>query len=278
MSGRGGVSRGCAAVVWVVLAGVVGAAAWVYLSLRPEPQPDVAKAARSAAARAADQEVTAESDRGLDRLRAALPWATYLGTTVADVCGTEPVNHGFALTRRTWTEVACSRTTTVYEAFDGDFQQRLGQLDAALAAAGWRPSDPPYYLGEQGGLVGALAYAHNPGDGAGPSEAAAAAARPNVALVRYTVPVGSGSVTPAGSGTAVLPGGAVQVAQAPYLPTLDDGTAAHDRVLKSPSSTTSYYVDWQQYDRARLSAAYPAHAAVLALSLRVGYRTGPARP
>ncbi|WP_441248208.1 hypothetical protein [Kitasatospora sp. McL0602] len=69
------------------------------------------------------------------------------------------------------------------------------------------------------------------------------------------------------------------MAQAPYLPTLDDGTAAHDVALKYPSVKTSYYVDWQQYNHAQLAtAAYPAHGAVLAISIGGNYNTNPARP
>ncbi|MFE0461929.1 hypothetical protein ACFW1A_22045 [Kitasatospora sp. NPDC058965] len=265
----------------VVLAGILGLAGWIYLSLRPEPQPDVAKAAQSTAARAADRALTAQLDRQLDQLRAALPWATYLGTTVADSCSTGWVDHGFAITRQTWIPVTCSRATTVYEAFDGDFRPRLAQLDTALAAAGWHPDwiGTPLYRGEHPGLVAAFDDAHRPPDDPTPSESAAAAARPNVARVRYAVPISSDFVPPAGSRTTGQPSATVEVAQAPYLPLLDDGTAAHDVTLKYPSVKTSYYVDWQQYSRSQLTAAaYPAHGAVLAVSIGGYYNTSRARP
>ncbi|MFJ9610817.1 hypothetical protein ACIRS1_31200 [Kitasatospora sp. NPDC101176] len=265
----------------MVLAGGFGLAAWIYLSLRPEPQPDVAKAAQSVTARAADRALTAQADRQLDQVRAALPWAIYLGTTVADSCSTGWVDHGLALTRRTWTPVTCSRTTTVYEAFDGDLPSRLAELDTVLATAGWHPdrTGAPLDREEHPGLVAALDYAHRPPDDPTPAQVAEAAARPNAATVQYAVPISFDFVPPASAKATARQGGTVDVAQAPYLPALDDGTAAHDVMLKYPSVKTSYYVDWRQYGHSQLAAAaYPAHGAVLAISISGNYNTGRARP
>ncbi|KDN86255.1 hypothetical protein [Kitasatospora cheerisanensis] len=188
MSGRGGTPRGCAVVAYVVLAGLLGLAFCFWLTVRPEPQPDVEKAARSAAARAADREVTIRSDRQLDQLKAALPWADYLGTTVADVCTTSTVTHmGFA--RQRWNPVTCTRTSTAYLAFDGDFRQHLALLDTAVAAAGWKTDDRlPLRTSEPPGLVAALDHAHQPPGDATEAQLAEAAARPNEARVRYTLP------------------------------------------------------------------------------------------
>ncbi|MFI9786616.1 hypothetical protein ACIHEI_24410 [Kitasatospora sp. NPDC051984] len=52
------------------------------------------------------------------------------------------------------------------------------------------------------------------------------------------------------------------------MPTIDDGTAAHDLTLE-----TRHFVDWQPYSHTQLSAAYPAHGAILAISVRLPYNT-----
>ncbi|MFE2413899.1 hypothetical protein ACFXDE_36770 [Kitasatospora sp. NPDC059408] len=268
------VRRGCAVVAKVVLAGAVGLAVWVYLSLRPEPQPDVGKAARSATARAADRALTVQLDGQIDRLRAALPWAAYLGTTVADVCTTDSTTTAFTFTRQRWLPVTCTRTTTMYEAFDGDFLERLGQLDAALTAAQWRADwrGYPSYPRPRPGLVAAYDYSRpSPTSGAPDG-----APLPGSASVRYDVPITSDFVPPADSMTRGKPSGSVEVVQGPHLPNLDDGTSAHDTALKYPTVKTHHYVDWQQYSHARLAAdAYPAHGAVLAVSITGSYNTGP---
>ena len=267
-------------IIGVLLAGCLGLVVWFFLSTRPEPQPDVAKAARSASARAADQALTARMDDRMDQVRGALPWATYLGTTVADVCSTHSATASF-MARQTWTPVTCTRTSTVYEAFDGDFKQRLSQLDAALGAAGWRPEwgGMPNKAGQEPGLVAAFDYAHQPPGDPSPSEVAEAAARPNMVNLEYTVPSTADFVLPSGRSRYFRSGGTVDVVQAPHLPTLDDGTALHDIALKYPSDKTSYYVDWKQYSRPQLeAAAYPAYDAILAISISEPYNTSPARP
>ncbi|MFJ5924242.1 hypothetical protein ACIQF6_16745 [Kitasatospora sp. NPDC092948] len=241
----------------VILAGVLGVALWIAVALHDDPRPDVAKAARSEPARTADRAAAARMDRQLDQLRAALPWATHLGTAVADSCTTDTVPHtGFARTR--WTAVTCTRTATAYLAFDGDFRRELGQLDTVLAAAGWKPGDEP---GDQPGLVAACDHLHR-ADG-----------RPDEATVWYTPPIPSDFVLPSGDGAYPRgPSATVRAVQAPGLPNVDDGTDVHDRALENPSGGT-YFVDWQPYSRTRLSAAYPAHGAVLAVTVRVPYNT-----
>ncbi|MFD8596223.1 hypothetical protein ACFV1L_14615 [Kitasatospora sp. NPDC059646] len=256
----------------MLLAGFLGLAVCFWAAVRPEPQPDVEKAARSPAARAADRTATAESDRQLDRLKAALPWASPLGTTVADVCTTSAVNHmGFA--RQRWNPVTCTRTSTAYLAFDGDFRQHLVLLDTALAGAGWRTDDRlPLRTPEPPGLAAAFDYGHQPPGDATAAQIAEAAARPDVATVRYTLPNGTGYAPPPGADVAPAgPGATVEVVRAPHLPALDDGTSAHDLTLKYPTVRTSWFVDWQPCSRAELAAAYPAHSAVVAVSLRFPY-------
>ncbi|MFI9786617.1 hypothetical protein ACIHEI_24415 [Kitasatospora sp. NPDC051984] len=154
--------------------------------------------------------VTAHVDQQLAQLRTALPWATHLGTTVADICETYPANTGF--TRRTWTPVMCTRTGTAYLAFDGDFREHLAQLDTALADEGWKPTNN---AGDQPGLVADLDYTHRPPGDATAAELAKAAARPNVATVRYTLPIPSAFAVPPGAGGGPFPIGTVEVAQAP---------------------------------------------------------------
>lgn len=58
MSERGSVVRGCATIVGLLLTGVLALVVWTVIRLQPESQPDVAKAAQSATARAADQQLT----------------------------------------------------------------------------------------------------------------------------------------------------------------------------------------------------------------------------
>ncbi|MFJ9695571.1 hypothetical protein [Kitasatospora sp. NPDC101183] len=253
-------------VLWAVLAVVVGLGVWLYVELRPEPQPDVEKAAHSAAAREADRVLTARLDGQVEKVKVGLPWATYLGTTVADVCSTDTVRRGFSFTRERWLPVTCTRTTTVYEAFDGDFRERLGQLDAALAAAGWSAgwTGNPMYKGQQPGLVAALDYVYG------------ARAKPGPVRVQYGVPIRDDFVSQDPGGPNRAPNGEVEVVQGPGLPSLDGGTYLHDVYLKYPTVKTKYYVDWQPYSRERLAAdAYPAHSTVVAITVTGSYNTGP---
>lgn len=278
--------RGCGVLACLTLAGIVGLAVHLYLSLRPEPVPDVKKLALSATARAADRNVAVQMDRQADQLRAALPWATYLGTTVADACSTDTAMTGFAITRQRWNPVTCYRATTVYEAFDGDFRQRLAQLDTVFAAAGWRAGSVATVQipGEHPGLVSAFDWLHKPPDDPTPAEVAEAAGRRNVVSVPYySVPISSDYVPPPGqmppvSAQSGQPGATVQVAQAPYLTTIDDGTIDHDLAVEYASLKTAYYLQWQPYTHAQLATAYPAHGAVLAICITANYNTGPIQP
>ncbi|MFF0295749.1 hypothetical protein ACFYST_19485 [Kitasatospora sp. NPDC004614] len=201
--------------------------------------------------------VTAHVDQQLAQLRTALPWATPLGTTVADICETYPANTGF--TRRTWTPVMCTRTGTAYLAFDGDFREHLAQLDTTLATAGWKPKQGP---GDPPGLVADFDRMH-PVDGP-----------PDKATMQYTPPIPSVFVIPHDNGAYPLgPHATVEVVQAPLLPRIDDGTAEHDRTLEYPTVTPTHFVDWQPYSHTQLSTAYPAHGAILAISVRLPYNT-----
>lgn len=271
--------RGCAITAGALIALIVGAAFWYFHSLEPGPQPDVAKAARSATAAAADQAVTAQVDDRIGRLRAALPWAAYLGTAVSDVCSTEEKPIAAIGAKESWLPVTCTRTDTVYEAFDGDFRQRLAQLDTVLDTAGWRLADPnpSQVRGDRPGLLSQVDYMHELSPDPSPSEIARAAAEPNVARQGYVVPIDRDFAPPAaGSLPSSASNGTVEVTQAPNLPILDAGQNAHDTMLKYPSVTTSYYRTWQPYTHAQVAAAYPAHGAVVAIELSVIYGTSPA--
>ncbi|MCX4751327.1 hypothetical protein OG455_38500 [Kitasatospora sp. NBC_01287] len=278
MSDQNVVRRGCLTVFLVLLALVGALIGWVYLSLRPDPMPNVTKAAHSPTARAADQLITPQMDAQLAGLKAALPWATPLGTGVSDLCRTvvNPTGEDF-LARETWSPVTCGRTVTLYAAFDGDLTARLGQLDTALGAAGWQPQNLSNRPGDHG-LTGQLAYLHRPPDDPTPAEVAAAAARPNTVDLAYKVPITDPTPYPLPGPSTVdrqpLPiGGRVYVAQAPLVPFVDDGVAVHD-----DHSPTDYYLAWQPLPRADLAAAYPAHGAVLVITLSIGYKTTPPPP
>ncbi|WP_194925352.1 hypothetical protein [Catenulispora pinisilvae] len=279
MGGFKKVLIGCGVLAGVVVAGFVGDVAWYFHTLGPGSQPDVLKAARSAPTQAADQAVTAQVDDKIGQLRAALPWAAYLGTAVADVCSTDVPPIAFVGVKESWVPVTCTRTDTVYEAFDGDFRQHLVHLDGALAKAGWVSQDTafPHRQGEPVGLITSYDYDHTPPRDADPSQTATAAAFPNVVRMPYTVPV-TRDFTPTAIGkepTNRYPtGGTVEVSQAPHLPTLDGGQFAHDQMLKDPSDTTTYYRAWQPYTPAQVAAAYPVHGAVIAIALSVSYGTG----
>jgi hypothetical protein len=277
---RNGTGQSCGMVVGVFVA-IALAMAYVYARHNaPAPEPDVAKAARSATARTGDQAVTAQVDSRIGQVRAALPWATYLGTVVADVCDTGLTpSHGEAVNRIAWTPVTCTRTDTLYEAFDGDFKQHLTQLDAALDTAGWHLVDPVMRLspGHQAGLFSSLEDIHRPPGGATWSQINQAAALPNVVRLDYTVPVTPDFTPPAepevtgvvGGGNPT--GGIVEVAQAPHLPSLDDGSGRHEEAVGHPKIKTSYFRAWQPYDQ--VARAYPAHGAVIAVQFSVSYGT-----
>jgi len=204
-----------------------------------------------------------------------LPWATYLGTTVADSCDTTTVNRAFFSATR-WMPVTCARTSTAYLAFDGDYRQQLALLDTTLATAGWKVEDsPPLPLGKQPGLLTNLDYMHELPSDATAEQIARVAAEPTDVTAHYTVPIPSAFVRPDVGASMLGPNGTVNVVEAPRLPTVDDRTATHDRTLEYPSVKTTYFVDWQPYTRAQLAAAaYPAHGAVLAISLSAPYNTG----
>jgi len=273
--------RGCAITAGALIALVVAMVLWYFHSLGPGPQPDVGKAARSATAETADQAVTAQVDDRIGRLRTALPWATYLGTAVADVCSTEEKPIAFVGVHESWLPVTCTRTDTLYEAFDGDFRQHLAELDTVLADAGWRPGDLTL-VPRRGGTPGLAAYfdrMHEPPRDPSPSEIARAAAEPNAASMFYTVPITRDYTPPAAANAPVADHptrGRVEVTQAPRVPSLDGGQNAHDTMLRYPSVKTSYYRTWQPYSPAQVAAAYPAHGAVIAIELDVSYGTSPA--
>lgn len=273
--------RGCAIIAGSLIALVVGVALWYVHSLGPGPQPNVGKAARSATAEAADQAVAAQVDDRIGRLRAALPWATYLGTAVADMCSTEEKPVAAFGAQESWLPVTCTRTDTLYEAFDGDFRQHLAELDTVLAAAGWRPGDVTL-LPRRGGTPGLAASfdrMHEPARDPTPAQIAQAAAEPNAAGMYYTVPITPDYTPPAVTNAPVtdhLTRGRVEVTQAPHIPSLDGGQGAHDIMLRYPSVKTSYYRTWQPYSLAQVAVAYPAHGAVVAIELDVSYGTSPA--
>lgn len=273
-------ARGCAVVAALAVTLFVGYGLWAYFAVQPDQQPDVGKEARWGTARAADEKLTGQMDGQLSSLRGELPWATYLGTSVADVCSVSEAAQWITFgPHKDWYSVTCSRTTTVYAAFDGDFRQRLGLLDTTLAVAGWTP-DPLHRItapaGEQPGLLAAFDADHRPPEHSSASPAAKPAARPNVVTLDYSVPITTDFRRPLNSDhlSSTPQGAVVMVAQAPHVTPRDDATAAHTWALAHPSDRT-YCVEWQPYSQAQLAAAYPAHTAVLAISVTGDYNVRP---
>ncbi|MEY9862459.1 hypothetical protein ABH935_008107 [Catenulispora sp. GAS73] len=275
MSTGAKLAGGCAVIVAVPLVWLGVSVYSTEQNMEPESQPDVVKAAQSAIARSADQAVSAQVDSRIGQVRAALPWAAYLGTTVADVCRTVYTPSAFFGARSTWSPVTCTRTDTVYEAFDGDFKQRLAQLDGALDGAGWRPQGQVVLpKQERPGLVAELDTTSQVPRDADSSQIAAAALRSNVVKLTYYVPITNDFTPPTGTAAYADKPCQVEVTRAPHLPDLDDGTSDHDRALKDPSAGTSYYRAWQPYSPAQVATAYPAHSGVIAITLSVRYGTG----
>ena len=163
-AGPGGRRR--AVRVLALAAALVGAVVWavhaVLVGLGPPPPPDVAGAARSGAVQRTDRQATALANRQLAALTRSTPWVTYVGTSTVDYCHSELatpfVLHG------SWLPVTCRRSATLYGAFDGDFRQRLGQLDAAARSAGWQQG--------QRGLLAQLVQRLRPPADAAPSATA----------------------------------------------------------------------------------------------------------
>lgn len=149
---RGRTTRVIIVSVLAITALVIGSVVW---ALSPASPPDVAAQANVPAARNADRLVVAEINGQLTRLRAQLPRAEQLGTSVVDLCRSQPTSGSFA-PWRPWRPVSCQRTTTLYLGFDGELQGRLTELDRVIDGLGWQPSAP-----EQRGLVAQARYLHS---------------------------------------------------------------------------------------------------------------------
>jgi hypothetical protein len=176
-------------------------------------------------------------------------------------------------------QVICTRTDTLYEAFDGDFRQHLTDLDTVLGNAGWRPENVTLVPRHGGtpGLAANFDHLHELPQDPTPAQIAQNATEPNVASLYYTVPI-TRDYTPPAANVPVFDhptGGLVEVTQAPHVPGLDGGQNAHDIMLRYPSVKMSYYRAWQPYTLAQVAAAFPAHSAVIAIELDVRYGTSP---
>ncbi|MGF1426093.1 hypothetical protein [Kitasatospora sp. LaBMicrA B282] len=145
---------------------------WGFWSLyergHPDP-PNVKAVAYAPAVRAADQQVTALMDSQLPQLRAQLPWAEPLASSLVDFCESDERFSGSFGGSDSWSPVVCRRVAVAYVGFDGDLQQRLTELDQTVAALGWS-------TGPTQGLAAQFNAAHQPLPGVDPEAAAQAAA------------------------------------------------------------------------------------------------------
>ena len=245
--------KDCLRVVMALLAVVVLLFGWGIWQLRrqqnPSP-PDVRALADSASARTADHAATQLTDHQLSLLRAATPWASYLGTSVVDGCTTELMG-GFMAS--TWTPAGCERQTVVYAAFNGDIQQRLRQLDTAVDALHWH---------SQQTLLSKLdAFQQPPGD------------------TTAEVSADYGPDPDPGPQPDSLD---VSVTQKPGLPQ-GYGLAGWQAEVNPQASLGNSYraatVAWQPLSAAALAkAAYAAHGYLLAFTFSAGYYPPPTVP
>lgn len=266
--GNAALFRSCA---WglAMVAAVAGVGGWLYFGFfRQPPPPDVAEVANSAVAREADQEIADLMDDQFSQLRGALPWATFMGTSVADVCQTDDKVNSFAVGAVPWKPITCRRTAALYEAFDGDYRQRLAQLDGVLQAAGWRRGPG------RGGLVGELASVERPLATAGPARSPQAAARPERVSLGYGVSTGHPSIDTESRSLS----GFVEVTVAPD--TLLKSGAIPDGLGTPPAddaSTRSAVVAWHSLSPTGLAAAAPPDLrGMLSVHISSTYFTDPA--
>ena len=269
-------SNGCARAAVVIVAEVAVLAGWFVWSLNgamhPTP-PDVDTFAHSVAVREADREATDVASSQIDAFRKATPWATYVGSSVTDLCHAE-IRSAFVTFSSAWSPISCQRTTVVYEAFDGNIQLRLRQLDGVAQSLHWQPQSQ---VGQQPwGLVAALAYARQPPGGADPSQSAEAAARPADVSVRYP-PLAATGVTPAS--TSVV---AVSVGQQPTEVTAsgwDDwaGTwGTSRRPYGNDDSDRTVYLTWNPVSaKALAKTGYASHGFMIAIAVSSTYNPQP---
>ena len=102
--------------------------------------PDLGRLAASPRFRAVDAAAAALIDESFRRIEAAAPWLTRVGTTALDSCltGTSPQG----VMHRGIFAVTCERSVASVYACDGPLAEKLGQLAAALTAAGWKDAQP----------------------------------------------------------------------------------------------------------------------------------------
>ncbi|MEV5721389.1 hypothetical protein AB0L41_46665 [Amycolatopsis mediterranei] len=120
----------------VVLVFVVGLCAGCVFGAADPAPPDVDGISYSSDVQTADQRATALGGQWLTALQQAMPWATELAESTVDFCRTVRAG-GFGHTG--WDKVMCERVEIDYRAFGGDIRQRLGQIDAVVADAGFTP-------------------------------------------------------------------------------------------------------------------------------------------
>lgn len=119
--------------------------ALVFSFNRHTAQPDLAAVAKSSQVNTMDAKAVAATAGIMARITGGASWPAPAASAIVDECDSSaPASFGSA-----WGPVICSRTTTEYLGFNGDFTQRTTDWDAALTTAGWNPTQ---------GLQRTLAY------------------------------------------------------------------------------------------------------------------------
>lgn len=266
---------GCGKALATALAAIgllIGWFCWgMYQGTHPTP-PDVAAFARSAAMRQADQAAATAAEAQVSAFRKGTPWATYMGASTTDLCLSQ-IRSAAITFHDAWSPISCQRSTTVYLAFDGDFVQRLRQLDMLTQQSLRWGAQPLGGRTSLGPLVGALVYGQQPPLGT----TAVASPHPAEVTMRYTLSVGSGS-----DGAPTLE---VSVAPKPEEPETSyaDNFADMDGSSKRPydddSTDRVVYLAWRPVTPKVLAAtAYQAHAFMLALTVSSRYTDQSASP
>ncbi|WP_143120635.1 hypothetical protein [Actinacidiphila alni] len=254
-------------VLFVVCAVVLGAL-WQIHRTWDRPPPDVGAFARSAATRSAGADAAREGAARLGELRAALPWAVPVGTSVADSCRT--LEQGAMFGPRNWSPIRCTRNTVLYLAFDGDIRTRLRQLDAVLAEKKWAGTDAG-----RNTLTAMATWLSEAGGDASPSAVQRGSTEPPgsrpICLSTGYVPAAQ-AAAPTGAEVGLQ----AAVAERPCPPEADTGDLQLDGPPRKSAVEGTYYVAWHPlWTRAVSRSAYADHRYLVAFSLVDTYAAQP---
>ncbi|MEW2519032.1 hypothetical protein [Actinacidiphila alni] len=242
----------------VVVGAVVGGALWHFHRMVDRPPPDVAAFARSAATRRAGEDAAREGAARLGELRAALPWAVPVGTSVADSCRT--LEEGAMFGPRNWSPIRCTRNTVLYLAFDGDIRTRLRQLDAVLAEKKWAGTDSG-----RNTLTAMATWLSEAGGDPSPSAAQRGSTEPPGSR---PICLSTGYVRAARAAARTEVRLQAAVAEHPCRPEASTGDVQVNGPPEKFSAEGTYYVAWHPlWTRAVSRSAYADHRYLAAFSL-----------